>query len=273
MATTRAATIDMRAAAGGSRRPWSPEAVWGTAMVVPYGVIFLAFVVWPVAYGVWLGADPAAYRTLLADPIYLRTAWNTALFLAVAINLKLVLALLLSGFLAVQRRWIRWLSVIFILPWAVPSIPTIFSIRWMLNSEWGMLNGLLWELFGIEGPWWLIEPQLAFGSVIATHIWKYLPFWTLILPGRPHGDLDRPLRGRDHRRGHVLAEVRPHHLAEPEEPLPHQHACSRRSGPWATSTASTCSPAAARPRRPTSWRRWASATPSTFRKSAPGSPR
>jgi multiple sugar transport system permease protein len=51
----------------------------------------------------------------------------------------------------------------------------------MLNSEWGMLNGLLWDLFTIEGPWWLVDPQLAFGSVIFVHIWKYLPFWTLIL--------------------------------------------------------------------------------------------
>jgi ABC-type sugar transport system permease subunit len=82
---------------------------------------------------------------------------------------------------ASARPWIRWLSILFILPWAVPSIPTILSFRWMLNSEWGMLNNLLWELFGIDGPWWLVNPQLAFGSVIAVHIWKYLPFWTLIL--------------------------------------------------------------------------------------------
>lgn len=180
MAAIRTAPVDLPRAAS-ARLVWSPEVVWGAAMVIPYAVIFLAFVVWPVAYGVWLGADPAAFRRLFADPIYLRTAWNTAVFLAVAINLKLFLALLLSGFLAIQKPWIRWLSVIFILPWAVPSIPTIFSIRWMLNSEWGMLNGLLWQLFGIEGPWWLIDPELAFGSVIATHIWKYLPFWTLIL--------------------------------------------------------------------------------------------
>jgi multiple sugar transport system permease protein len=71
--------------------------------------------------------------------------------------------------------------VIFILPWAVPSIPTIFSFRWMLNSEWGMFNNLLWSLFGIEGPWWLVKPDLALGSVVFVHIWKYLPFWTLIL--------------------------------------------------------------------------------------------
>jgi multiple sugar transport system permease protein len=168
-------------AAGRRAAGWTPEATWGAVMVTPYIVLFLAFVVWPVAYGVWLGADPQAYRTLLADPIYLGTAWNTAVFLGVGINLKLFLALLLSGFFAGTRPWIRWLSVLFILPWAVPSIPTIFSIRWMLNSEWGMLNGILWQLFGIEGPWWLVEPHLAFGAVIATHIWKYLPFWTLIL--------------------------------------------------------------------------------------------
>jgi multiple sugar transport system permease protein len=168
-------------AAGRRAVGWSPETTWGAIMVTPYILLFLAFVVWPVAYGVWLGADPQAYRTLLADPIYLGTAWNTAVFLGVGINLKLFLALLLSGFFAATRPWIRWLSVLFILPWAVPSIPTIFSIRWMLNSEWGMLNGILWQLFGIEGPWWLVEPHLAFGAVIATHIWKYLPFWTLIL--------------------------------------------------------------------------------------------
>ena len=178
-----AAPVEGVAVATPPARPfhWGPEVSWGIVLVIPYLVVFLAFVVWPVAYGLWLGSSASAFRTLLADPIYLESAWNTAVFLALGINLKLFLALLLSGFLAQARPWIRWLSVVFILPWAVPSIPTIFSFRWMLNSEWGMLNGLLWELFGIEGPWWLIEPRLAFGSVIFVHIWKYLPFWTLIL--------------------------------------------------------------------------------------------
>jgi multiple sugar transport system permease protein len=159
----------------------SPEASWGTVLVVPYAVIFVVFVVWPVAYGVWLGSDPQSYVRLFSDPVYARTVINTAVFLGIGINLKLFLALLLSGFFASTRPWIRWLSIIFILPWAVPSIPTILSFRWMLNSEWGMLNNMLWYWFGIDAPWWLVRPQLAFGSVIAVHIWKYLPFWTLIL--------------------------------------------------------------------------------------------
>jgi multiple sugar transport system permease protein len=181
MATTTAA---LPARSGESRRRGgglSLEAGWGVAIVLPYVVFFLIFVVWPVVYGAWIGSDPASYAELFSDPIFSRTALNTVVFLALAINLKLFLALLLSGFFATARPWIRWLSVIFILPWAVPSIPTIFSFRWMLNSEWGMVNGLLWDAFGIEGPWWLVDPQLAFGSVITVHIWKYLPFWTLIL--------------------------------------------------------------------------------------------
>ena len=159
----------------------SPETSWGIVLVVPYVVIFLVFVVWPVAYGLWLGSDPQSYVRLFNDPIYLRTVVNTAIFLGVGINLKLFLALLLSGFFASTRPWIRWLSILFILPWAVPSIPTILSFRWMLNSEWGMLNNILWYWFGIDAPWWLVRPHLALGSVITVHIWKYLPFWTLIL--------------------------------------------------------------------------------------------
>jgi multiple sugar transport system permease protein len=165
-----------------TERWWTaPDMAWGIAFVIPYIVIFFVFVVWPVAYGIWLGSDPQSYVRLFNDPIYTRSVINTAIFLGVGINLKLFLALLLSGFFATTRPWIRWLSIIFILPWAVPSIPTILSFRWMLNSEWGMLNNILWYWFGIDAPWWLVKPELALGSVITVHIWKYLPFWTLIM--------------------------------------------------------------------------------------------
>jgi len=162
-------------------RGLSAEAWWGIAFVVPYAVVFALFVVYPVAYGLWLGSGARSYATLWNDPIFQRTLRNTLVFLVVAVNLKMVLALAVSGFFAQMRPWIRWMSVIFILPWAIPSIPTILSFRWMLNSEWGMINTILFRLFQIDGPWWLLKPELAMGSIIFVHIWKYLPFWTLIL--------------------------------------------------------------------------------------------
>jgi multiple sugar transport system permease protein len=99
----------------------------------------------------------------------------------VAVNLKFVLALFLSGFFVHDRAWIRWLSVIFIIPWAVPAIPTIFSIRFMLNPEWGLVNSLIFRFFHVDGPNWLNDPALALAMAMLVHIWKALPFWTLIL--------------------------------------------------------------------------------------------
>src|SRR5579859_1414339 len=74
------------------------EYAWAIAFCVPYVLVFLAFVVYPVAFGIWMGSDPALYKTLFSDPIYAETVLNTAIYLGVAINLKLFLALLLSGF-------------------------------------------------------------------------------------------------------------------------------------------------------------------------------
>ena len=93
----------------------------------------------------------------------------------------MMVALLLSGFFIQTRTWISWLSVLFILPWAVPSIPTILSFRFMLNPEWGIINQLIFRLTAEDGPNWLNDPTLALSLAILVHIWKSLPFWTLIL--------------------------------------------------------------------------------------------
>ena len=65
---------------------------------------------------------------------------NTLVFLVVAINVKMVVALVLSGFFVQRAGGSRSLSLLFILPWAMPSIPTILSVRFMLNPEWGVIN-------------------------------------------------------------------------------------------------------------------------------------
>lgn len=169
------------AGASAPARGLSFEATWGIILLMPYAAVFLLFVVYPIAYGAWLGTGIEGYRRLLDDPIYWRTLRNTLVFLLIGVNLKMLIALCLSSFFVLPHLWVRIVGVLFILPWAVPHIPSILSIRWFLNSEWGMLNNLLWQGFGVFGPTWLSDPSFAFGCVIAVHVWKYLPFWTLIL--------------------------------------------------------------------------------------------
>jgi len=158
--------------------PWQ---TWGLILIVPYVLIFLLFVVYPVGYGFWIARHPHSYEQLVEDPIFVRSAINTLVFLVVGINIKMAIALMLSGFFVQARSWIKWLSVIFILPWAVPSIPTILSLRFMLNPEWGVINSLIFRLTGEDGPNWLNDPTIALSMAIVVHIWKSLPFWTLIL--------------------------------------------------------------------------------------------
>jgi len=178
MTTTVAPTLRVAPAA---RRGISTWQRWGMILVVPYLVVFLVFVLYPVGYGLWLARHPASYQKLFEDPIFFRSVVNTIVFIVVAINLKMLVALMLSGFLIQPRWWIKILSVIFILPWAVPSIPTILSVRFMLNPEWGVINSLIFRLSGADGPNWLNDPTLALVFAMLMHVWKSLPFWTLIL--------------------------------------------------------------------------------------------
>src|SRR5215470_817673 len=100
------------------------EFTWALAFLVPYIGVFFAFVVFPVFYGLWMGSDPKLYPEVFSDPIYQQTLVNTLL-------------------------------MIFVLPGAVPALPSFISIQWMLNGEWGLLNNALYHIFDEEGPSWL----------------------------------------------------------------------------------------------------------------------
>lgn len=179
--TLAATSIDMAGGAVAPRRAMSPAQFWGMIFLVPYVLVFLVFVVYPVGYALWIGRHPDTYVKLLEDPIFFRTAMNTLAFLVIGINVKMVFALLLSGYFVMARPWIKAVSFVFILPWAMPSIPTILSFRFMLNPEWGLINQLIFRFTGLDGPNWLNDPTLALGISMLVHIWKSLPFWTLIL--------------------------------------------------------------------------------------------
>jgi len=164
----------------GRRRLRGPELRWAIAFVLPYAALFLAFVVYPFGYALWMAGRPALYAELMSDPLYLSTVVNTVLFVAVGVNVKMFLALLLSGFFLRRRWWIKALLVPFILPWLIATAQACVSFHWMLIDQRGLLDGLLSALFGIDGPIWFNDRGLAFGWNVAAYIWKWLPFWTVI---------------------------------------------------------------------------------------------
>jgi multiple sugar transport system permease protein len=166
------------------------EYAWAIAFCIPYVAVFLAFVVFPVLYGLWLGHKPSLYIELLNDPIYQATVVNTIIYLVVGVNVKMFLALLLSGFFMRKGWWVKPLLVLYILPWATPALPAFISLHWFFDGQYGLLNNLLYWLFGIDGPVYLNYRWLGMSCNIAAYVWKNMPFWTIIfLAGRmsiPH---------------------------------------------------------------------------------------
>ncbi len=169
--------------------PWRPpgrrhlhgsDFTWAIAFVVPYAAMFLGFVVYPVGYALWMASKPSLYADLIADQSYLTAVVNTVLFVGLAVNLKMFLALLLSGYFLRRRWWIKALLAVYVLPWALAATQACVSFHWMLIGELGLVDRLLWEGLGIEGPLWFNHRWLGFGSNVIVYIWKWMPFWTVI---------------------------------------------------------------------------------------------
>lgn len=149
--------------------------------VVPYLLAFVLLVIYPVCYALYLGYSPGNYRALFGNPTYLRSVINTVVFVVVGVNVKMFLALLLSGFFAIPRWWSKALLAIFLLPWAVPAVPGFLSIHFMLDSQWGLINTVLRGIGVTDPPTWLVSYRWGFAAALVAYIWKWLPFWTLIM--------------------------------------------------------------------------------------------
>lgn len=161
----------------GSRRN---DRRWAAAFLLPYVAVFLAFVVYPFGYALWMARDPTLYAQLFGDRLYQIAIVNTLLFVGIGVNLKMFLALLLSGYFIQRRWWVKATLAAFVLPWLIATAQACISFHWMLSGRWGLVDGILLELFGIDGPEWLDTRWLAIGSDIVAYTWKWLPFWTVI---------------------------------------------------------------------------------------------
>ena len=161
------------------RERWARRTLLGLAFCGPLVLLFALLVLYPMLYMIYMGLDRLIYEDIFSDPIFIQTLWNTAIFVGFAVNIKMALALVLSALFNTESRFARILSGLFLLPWAIPSLPGILAFRWMLNGQWGIVNKILNDL-GFAGYPWLVRRPTALAAAVVYHIWKYLPFWTLI---------------------------------------------------------------------------------------------
>lgn len=124
------------------------------------------------------------FRSLMGSNTFWLAMKNTVVFTFVSQAFVLVLAKILAMALLKDfpGKWV--VRLLIILPWAAPISLGAIGWLWILDSVYSVVNWTA-QAVGIFGPetwpYWLGQPDLAMGSVIAVHTWRILPLATIII--------------------------------------------------------------------------------------------
>ena len=172
---------------GSRRRDWP----WAYAMIAPTGLGLAAFYLWPLvrtvyfsftewgAFGGYTFSGLDNYRRLLDDPELLGALRNTFLYAGLVL-LVVPLSILVAALLNTRGlRGVGLYRTLYFLP--VVTMPAAVAMlwRWIYNGDYGVLNYLL-SLVGIDGPYWVSDPDWLLWSMAVVGIWMLLGYNTVI---------------------------------------------------------------------------------------------
>ena len=131
---------------------------------------------------VWIGTEN--YRSLfLEDERFWVSLYNTLYYTAFSVPLGLALAIGLAVLLNQKVRGMAAYRTIFFLPTIVPIVASSVLWMWVLNPESGLVNGLLLQFFGIEGPGWLADATWSKPSLVIMSLWSVGGAMVIFLAG------------------------------------------------------------------------------------------
>lgn len=179
-------------------RPWTDQdrllaplllapAVVYIVLLVGLPFLFALYLSWTDAttgnpFGRFIGLSN--FALVFQDPVASRALRNTFVFTVTAQVAVLVLANVLA--LALRRPFRGRGAVMFLLllPWVAPVSLSTIGWLWILHARFSVIDWVLRQV-GLLGAgdnmFWLGRPELAFGAVVGVHVWRMLPFATVVL--------------------------------------------------------------------------------------------
>ncbi|MFC7204555.1 carbohydrate ABC transporter permease [Haloferax namakaokahaiae] len=166
-------------------------------LVLPGLFVFLAFMLFPVLYLVYLSftnAEPATlfqgeeqwvgianYIRILSDGQFWNSMGVTWLFVATSVALKVLVGLAVGLVVTGKRvRGKRFMRALIIIPLGLPGIFTITIWRGIFSSaEFGLMNQFL-RMANLSSVAWLSERWMAFLAYNVTEAWLAYPFMVII---------------------------------------------------------------------------------------------
>jgi multiple sugar transport system permease protein len=131
------------------------------------------------------------FEAIFDDPVFWRSLGNTFLFTGVSMVFIVIFGKVLANILIADFKGKWFVRFLILLPWTTPVTLGAISWLWLLDSIFSPIDWLLRQtgllgsqnaLFGNgSNMYWLGEPGLAMGSVIAVHVWRLTPLAAVIM--------------------------------------------------------------------------------------------
>jgi raffinose/stachyose/melibiose transport system permease protein len=124
----------------------------------------------------------ANFRELLStDLVFWKAVGNTAIFAVIATVADVLGGLLIALCLFSRPPFAKLLRVVWFTPVLMSYVVVGVIWVWIYDYDWGLANSVLrWLGLGAWEQSWLGDPRTALGSVMVTHIWKWLGFNMII---------------------------------------------------------------------------------------------
>ncbi|MFI7546825.1 carbohydrate ABC transporter permease [Actinoplanes sp. NPDC049599] len=175
-----------------ARRRSTRRGALGWLFILPFLVVFLAFLVAPLAYAGYLSlytkglatgttfAGVDNYTRAFSDPSFLKGLWFVLRFSLVVIPLQVIVALVAALVLdEVTGRLARFSRLVIFLPYAIPAVLGALMWGFLYSPSFGPIEQIA-TLFDVRAPFLLSQGNIFYG-LLNVVTWQWAGYYMIII--------------------------------------------------------------------------------------------
>ena len=126
----------------------------------------------------WVGLDN--YKKLFQDHVVIQAVFNTLGYTILSVPAIVILSLIVAVLLNKKVKGTSVYRTIYFLPMVAAPAAIAMVWRWLFNSDYGLINYLL-SMIGINGPKWIVDPNVALISIAIVGVWSAIGYNMVLL--------------------------------------------------------------------------------------------
>ena len=164
----------------------------GWLFVAPFGVVFLIFLIIPLAYAFWTSLQTKTllfgtqftgldnYARAFTDPLFLEGVLRVFAYVGVMIPIQILVALAAALVLdTLTTRFAKFARLMIFIPYAIPVVIGVLMWGFLYSPGFGPAQDVF-GLFGLEAPQFL-SPGGIFGSLVNIVTWQWAGYYMIII--------------------------------------------------------------------------------------------